>query len=212
MTERKTKGKVREKVAIQKSGDHRSLILKNLMKKKEEVEKTLNRMRDSQNEQKGAIFGDDSVEEFDRAEKEVSAQMYFGLLERKSQELIKLEKLITKILQNEDFGYCEECGERISPQRLLVMPEATMCIACQSEAEKFWTKRDNRLMRHTSPRLRVEWEEGDVDESNLSGKSLMKQGIAPLSLDELEELDIEDKTSEKQKNLHLRIRSKAKRN
>ncbi len=38
-------------------------------------------------------------------------------------------------MRNEDFGVCRECGEDISPRRLLAMPETTLCVACKSEQE-----------------------------------------------------------------------------
>jgi len=34
-----------------------------------------------------------------------------------------------------DYGYCEQCGEDIDPQRLAVQPDAGCCFACQSQQE-----------------------------------------------------------------------------
>ena len=34
------------------------------------------------------------------------------------------------------YGLCERCGQPIDPARLEVLPEATLCIACQSEVER----------------------------------------------------------------------------
>ena len=34
-----------------------------------------------------------------------------------------------------DYGYCDECGDEISPERLSVQPEAPCCFACQSQQE-----------------------------------------------------------------------------
>ena len=33
------------------------------------------------------------------------------------------------------FGLCERCGEEIPPKRLLLLPFARLCVACQSAAE-----------------------------------------------------------------------------
>jgi DnaK suppressor protein len=34
------------------------------------------------------------------------------------------------------YGICERCGKEISPERLEVRPDATLCINCQAEVEK----------------------------------------------------------------------------
>jgi RNA polymerase-binding protein DksA len=34
------------------------------------------------------------------------------------------------------YGTCERCGEPIDPERLAIMPEATMCVRCKTIVEK----------------------------------------------------------------------------
>jgi RNA polymerase-binding transcription factor DksA len=34
------------------------------------------------------------------------------------------------------YGVCEVCGEPIDPERLKIMPEATMCVRCKTSVEK----------------------------------------------------------------------------
>jgi DnaK suppressor protein len=34
------------------------------------------------------------------------------------------------------YGLCAECGESILPKRLLVVPDATTCVACQERLER----------------------------------------------------------------------------
>ena len=34
------------------------------------------------------------------------------------------------------YGMCEECGQAIGVSRLLARPEARLCIACQTRAER----------------------------------------------------------------------------
>jgi DnaK suppressor protein len=34
------------------------------------------------------------------------------------------------------YGVCEDCGQKIVPERLEALPEATRCIACQANWEK----------------------------------------------------------------------------
>jgi DnaK suppressor protein len=33
------------------------------------------------------------------------------------------------------YGICEDCGARISPERLEFLPEATRCVGCQARQE-----------------------------------------------------------------------------
>jgi DnaK suppressor protein len=35
-----------------------------------------------------------------------------------------------------EYGICEDCGERISAERLAVLPEATRCVRCQARQER----------------------------------------------------------------------------
>lgn len=34
------------------------------------------------------------------------------------------------------YGICERCGEPIDPARLEIMPHTTLCVRCQTEAER----------------------------------------------------------------------------
>jgi DnaK suppressor protein len=34
------------------------------------------------------------------------------------------------------YGICEDCGERISDERLSFLPEATRCVGCQARHER----------------------------------------------------------------------------
>ena len=38
-------------------------------------------------------------------------------------------------LEDDEFGYCLECGESINPKRLEFDPTVELCIACASKAE-----------------------------------------------------------------------------
>lgn len=38
-------------------------------------------------------------------------------------------------LEDGSYGFCADCGEPIAEQRLLAMPHATYCMACQSQRE-----------------------------------------------------------------------------
>ncbi len=33
------------------------------------------------------------------------------------------------------YGICEDCGHDIPPRRLVVIPDATLCVSCQAQRE-----------------------------------------------------------------------------
>ena len=40
------------------------------------------------------------------------------------------------LIDTEEYGYCQECGEPIGFMRLQVQPQAPLCLACQSALEQ----------------------------------------------------------------------------
>lgn len=38
-------------------------------------------------------------------------------------------------IEDDDFGWCEDCGEAIHARRLMADPTATLCVACATERE-----------------------------------------------------------------------------
>ena len=57
------------------------------------------------------------------------------LAEGERQRLYALDEAI-KSIDEGTYGECEDCGRRISKQRLKAMPQAKLCIKCQEEKEK----------------------------------------------------------------------------
>lgn len=57
------------------------------------------------------------------------------LLDREQQKLKKINTALYRI-HEETYGVCESCGELISPKRLKIVPDANLCIGCQSKTEK----------------------------------------------------------------------------
>jgi DnaK suppressor protein len=49
--------------------------------------------------------------------------------------LQKIEQALSK-LDNSTYGICEECGEKINPKRLEVMPFAVLCRDCKEKSEQ----------------------------------------------------------------------------
>jgi phage/conjugal plasmid C-4 type zinc finger TraR family protein len=47
----------------------------------------------------------------------------------------RLRIALTRVSEGE-YGICSECGAAIPPKRLLAVPDATTCVACQSRLER----------------------------------------------------------------------------
>ncbi len=116
--------------------DFRTSFLEGLKDKKRELEGTLERLRKNTLEYDGELHAGDFTDEIDDAQREISTHQTYSLLERKDKELKNIERLILRITDEEDFGFCEECGERIPKERLLIVPEATLCVSCRREQER----------------------------------------------------------------------------
>jgi DnaK suppressor protein len=115
----------------------RTDFLNLLYVKKDELEDALRRLMQTQKEYNTRSVDDAYSDEFDSAQKETIAFSNYGLIDRKHKELKQIEYLIQKISRDEDFGICEECEEPIPTERLLIVPEAALCVECQSEVEEF---------------------------------------------------------------------------
>jgi hypothetical protein len=125
--------------------------------------------------------------------REISVFNKYSFIGRKNKELKKIEHLIQKITRNEDFGICEECEEPIPIERLLIVPEADMCVNCQSEMEESYRSRNS--IYSTSYGLRgknaSEWEE--TGDSDYSGGELIASGGDILPDSDMEETEIPKK-------------------
>jgi DnaK suppressor protein len=67
----------------------------------------------------------------DVVERETTMALVEALEQRKSE----IDAALSKV-ESGGYGVCERCGEPIDPERLKIMPEATMCVRCKAIAEK----------------------------------------------------------------------------
>ena len=116
--------------------DNRNEFLTRLELKKKQIEETLNRLRENQKEYYDKSSNDTMMDESDNAQREVSLHSAYSLIEKKTRELQKTDLLLNKLLKDQEFGICEECGDPIPVERLLIVPETNLCIACQRDLEK----------------------------------------------------------------------------
>ena len=70
----------------------------------------------------------------DRASQEEEFALELRARDRERKLIKKIEKTLQK-LDNDDFGYCEQCGIEIGIKRLEARPTADLCVDCKSLAE-----------------------------------------------------------------------------
>ncbi len=71
----------------------------------------------------------------DRATQEEEFSLELRTRDRERKLLKKIEHTLKKLELNDDFGYCETCGEEIGLRRLEARPTADLCIDCKTLAE-----------------------------------------------------------------------------
>jgi RNA polymerase-binding transcription factor DksA len=190
------KGKRR---AAGKSEGFRSRALHNLTIKRQEVEKVLKLLTDKQREyeEQGSVHA--LIEDADHAEREISAHRHYSILERKNKELKRIDLLIRKLLEDEEFGRCQECGRPIPEERLLVVPEAVCCVPCQRELEKWGHMRGDPAQTSDSPSLRKDVPRlGQRQDFNVEGSFTLDSDMEEISLMDLGEIDLEESKGEEE--------------
>jgi phage/conjugal plasmid C-4 type zinc finger TraR family protein len=165
----------------------RTQLLKKLNRKRSEYEQALNLLNSDRMVYTDPASGDTGGDDFDDAQREISISHLYTLIERKTRELRNINRLIERINADEHYGLCEECGDPIPAKRLLILPEATLCVSCQRETEKSATLR-NRPSRHTR-RLERGASVTDDDCDGIDGSGY---GVTDLELDMLPTFELED--------------------
>jgi len=100
----------------------RELLLNWKQELMEEVDRTVNHMKDE-----AANFPDPN----DRATQESEFTMELRTRDRERKLIKKIDESL-EMLENHEYGYCEECGIEIGVKRLEARPTATLCIDCKS--------------------------------------------------------------------------------
>ncbi len=174
-----------------KEVDFRIAFMKSLELKKQEVQRTLDRLMKSRKEYEGQLTAGDFIDEVDAAQREISAHSQFSLIVRKNEELQKIEYLLNRVAEEQDFGLCEECGTRIPKERLVLVPEATLCVACQQDIEKM----DSRMSMAShasgfSPTLR------EVSLETTEPAEADDDVLAEYHIDTLSDVDLDENETE----------------
>ncbi|MEW6664027.1 MAG: TraR/DksA family transcriptional regulator [Thermodesulfobacteriota bacterium] len=181
-----------------KRSDFRASFLETLQQKQAEIKETLDRLMKSRKEYNGEHTAGDFIDEVDDAQREISAYSQYSLIERKIRELRRVQLLITRISKEEEFGLCEECGNPIPKERLMVMPDATLCVPCQRELEKLDLKRSMaaRGSANFGTRKDMDWEGSGAGEEEDS--MLIEYHIGSLPAVDIDEAEVESPSEEKE--------------
>ena len=111
-------------------------FLEQLSEKRAQFEQALKRLMETQQDTNEIVSGDSNLDESDYAQRELASCCNYSLIQKKSNELKRIERLIRKISKDQAFGECEECGRPIPPERLLIVPETVLCVRCQEMLER----------------------------------------------------------------------------
>ena len=112
-----------EEYMNEKQQEHFKLILKawrtELM---EEVDRTVSHMKDE-----AANFPDPS----DRATQEEEFSLELRTRDRERKLIKKIDKTLIRI-EEDDYGFCDQCGIDIGVRRLEARPTAELCVDCKT--------------------------------------------------------------------------------
>ena len=101
--------------------------LKRLEKRKKVIEKE-DPFRNTSRVTDNASPDTDAAEQFGHAR--VSA-----IKEQLDKKMIQTKKALARVKIGK-YGICEDCGKMIDTDRLMIYPEATLCVKCEAKREK----------------------------------------------------------------------------
>ncbi len=83
------------------------------------------------------------------SEADIQEDIEFALIQMKAETLSKINEALSR-LEEGAYGYCFECGEEISKQRLRALPFAVRCKDCE-EARETAANRERLLAQRSAP-------------------------------------------------------------
>lgn len=69
------------------------------------------------------------------AQEQIGHEQVVALKEQVGRRLIQLRKALTRVKLGK-YGVCEKCKKMIDTDRLMIMPEATLCADCAKSAQQ----------------------------------------------------------------------------
>jgi DnaK suppressor protein len=93
------------------------------------------RMSAEHDDRSPAAGNDSALDEGDAAQVSEQRDVRFATHERLARRINQLTAALER-LDRDDYGRCTICGQDIHPNRLLAIPEAATCVACQQRQER----------------------------------------------------------------------------
>jgi len=75
------------------------------------------------------------ADEADQAVQSLHDEMDLHVAQLRAGEMQQIHAALQKVFEG-TYGLCEWCGKKIPEKRLELLPEATLCVECQSERER----------------------------------------------------------------------------
>lgn len=100
-------------------------IRKQLEDEQEKLQESIAQKLDERDE-------DRNPDRSDLAQSYTSRERDTALLAMEQQQLQQIEAALQRI-EDGVYGKCTECGDPIPPERLEILPYATLCVRCQSK-------------------------------------------------------------------------------
>lgn len=75
------------------------------------------------------------ADDIDKASQESDFAIDLRNRDRERRLIQKIDRALTRIETDLDFGYCDSCGDEIGLRRLEVRPTAELCVNCKAKAE-----------------------------------------------------------------------------
>jgi DnaK suppressor protein len=117
------KEKKSEEYMNENQRDHFKLILKTWRRElMEEVDRTVSHMKDE-----AANFPDPA----DRATQEEEFSLELRTRDRERKLIKKIDKTLVRV-EEDDYGFCDQCGVEIGIRRLEARPTADLCVDCKT--------------------------------------------------------------------------------
>jgi DnaK suppressor protein len=108
----------------------------------EPIRQFLNREEDKLSQRKKTLEKEDPFKDpkriLDNASSDADASEQFGhanvegLKKEIDKKLVQIRKALSRIKIGK-YGVCENCGKMIDTDRLMIFPEATVCVKCEKE-------------------------------------------------------------------------------
>ena len=96
---------------------------------------------------------DDIGDNIDHANEERHRELYQLMCERDQRKLREIKQALDKI-ENETYGFCEECDNKIGKARLIALPFTRLCIDCKNEEERTTGKlQDSSISTSSVPKI-----------------------------------------------------------